>query len=142
MSAPELLLEVQPGQSEVMPVELLRLGVVVQVKVRVAQLAVDGAQHLQVLRSHLDGGFEEGDACPVVAHLTEALALQGQFQAGDLHPAADRSRTSHSQRCSDSALPKSKGDKRNGTSEIFTGRRLQPTDQTALSTSEHNHISF
>lgn len=87
----ELPLEVQPGQGEVMPVELLRLGVVVQVKVRVAQLAVDGAQHLQVLGSHLDGGFKEGDARPVVAHLAEPLTLQSQFQAGDLHPAADRS---------------------------------------------------
>lgn len=108
MSVPQLLLEVPPGQSEVMPVELLGLGVVVQVKVRVAQLAVDGAQHLQVLRSDLDGGFEEGDAGPVVAHLTEALALQSQFQAGDLHPAADRRRVSHSRRSSASALLKSR----------------------------------
>lgn len=87
-----LLLEVQPGQGEVMPVELLGLSVVVQVKVRVAQLAVDGAQHLQVLGSHLDGGFKEGDARPVVAHLAEPLTLQSEFQAGDLHPAADGGR--------------------------------------------------
>lgn len=92
VSVVELLLEVQPGQGEVMSVELLGLSVVVQVKVRVAQLAVDGAQHLQVLGSHLDGGFKEGDACPVVAHLAEPLTLQSEFQAGDLHPAADRSR--------------------------------------------------
>lgn len=124
-----------------MPVELLGLGVVVQVKVGVAQLAVDGAQHLQVLCSDLDGGFEEGDACSVVAHLTEALALQGQFQAGDLHPAADRSRVSHSH-CSSGSAKVRKRRKVTGTSEIFTGQRLQPTDQTALSTSEHNHISF
>lgn len=100
--------------------ELLGLGIVVQVEVRVAQLAVDGAQHLQVLGSHLDGSFEEGDACSVVAHLTESLALQSELQAGHLHPAADRSRVRSGEVVSqrshlllmewyfNSALPKSK----------------------------------
>lgn len=59
-----------------MPVELQGLGVVMQVEVGIAQLAVDGAEYLQVLCAHLDGRFEKGDPCPVVAHLTEPLTLQ------------------------------------------------------------------
>lgn len=38
-----VLMQVQPGQSEVMPVELQGLSVVMQVKVSIAQLTVDGA---------------------------------------------------------------------------------------------------
>ena len=71
-----------------MPVELQGFGVVMQVEVRIAQLAVDGAEHLQVLCAHLDGRLEEGDTRSVVAHLTEPLTLQRQLQAGDLHPTA------------------------------------------------------
>lgn len=87
---------VLPGQGEVMPVELQGLGIVMQVEVGIAQLAVDGTEYLQVLRAHLDGSFKEGDACSVVAHLTEPLALQRQLQAGHLHPTADRRRSSPS----------------------------------------------
>lgn len=85
----EVLVEVLPGQGQVVAVELQGFSVVVQVKVSIAQLAVDGTQHLQVLRANLDGSFEEGDARPVVAGLTEPLALQRQLQAGHLHPAAE-----------------------------------------------------
>lgn len=91
-----VLVQVQPGQGEVMPVELQSLSVVMQVEVGIAQLAVDGTEHLQVLCAHLDGSFKEGDACSVVAHFTEPLALQRQLQAGHLHPAADRSKVSPS----------------------------------------------
>lgn len=91
-----VLVQVQPGQGEVMPVELQGLSVVMQVEVGIAQLAVDGTEHLQVLCAHLDGSFKEGDACSVVAHFTEPLALQRQLQAGHLHPAADRSKVSPS----------------------------------------------
>lgn len=73
-----------------MTVELQSLGVVVKVEISIAQLAVDSAEHLQVFRSHLDGRFKEGYARSVVAHLTEPLALQGELQAGHLHPAAER----------------------------------------------------
>lgn len=79
-----------------MPVELQRLSVVMQVKVSIAQLTVDGAQHLQVLCAHLDGRFKERDARPVVAHFTEPFALQRQLQAGHLHPTAHRGRVSQS----------------------------------------------
>lgn len=77
-----------------MPVELQSLGVVMQVEVSIAQLAVDSTEHLQVLCAHLDGSFKEGDACSEVAHLTEPLTLQCQLQAGHLHPAAERNRAS------------------------------------------------
>lgn len=69
-----------------MPVELQGFHVVVQVKVGVAQLTVDGAQHLQVFCADLDGRLEEGDPRPVVPGFTEPLALQRQFQARHLHP--------------------------------------------------------
>lgn len=72
-----------------MPVKLQSLGVVVQVEVGVAQLAVDSTKDLQVFCAHLDGSFKKGDACPVIAHLTEALTLQRQLQARNLHPTAD-----------------------------------------------------
>lgn len=70
--------------------ELQSLGVIMQVEVSIAQLAVDGTEHLQVLRAHLDGSFEKGNTCSVVPRLTEPLALQRQLQAGHLHPAAER----------------------------------------------------
>lgn len=73
-----------------MPVELQGLSVVMQMEVGIAQLAIDGAEHLQVLCAHLHGSFKEGDACSVVARLTEPLTLQRQLQAGHLHPTADR----------------------------------------------------
>lgn len=62
-----------------MSVELQSLGIVVKVEVSIAQLAVDSTEHLQVLRAYLDGGFEKGNACSVVPHLTEPLALQCQL---------------------------------------------------------------
>lgn len=64
--------------------------VLLQVKVGVAQLAVDGAQDLKVLRSHLDGRLKEGHAGPIVSRLAQALALQGEVQARRLHPAEPR----------------------------------------------------
>lgn len=75
-----------PGESEVVAVELERFGVVLQVEVGVAQLTVDGAEDLQVFRPYLDGGLEEGDACAVIACLTQTLALQRQLQTRRLHP--------------------------------------------------------
>lgn len=86
----EVLAEVLPGQGQVVAVELQGFGVVVQVKVSIAQLTVDGTQHLQVLCANLDGGLKERDARPVVTGFTEPLALQRQLQAGHLHPAAEK----------------------------------------------------
>ena len=61
--------------------------ILLQVKVGVSQLAVDGAEDLKVLRSNLDGRLKERHAGAIVASLTEPLALQGQVQARRLHPA-------------------------------------------------------
>lgn len=63
-----------------MAVILQGLGVLLEVEVGVPQLAVDGAEDLKVLRSHLDGRFKQGDAAPVVASLAEPLPLQSQIQ--------------------------------------------------------------
>lgn len=84
----DALVQGLPGQGQVVAVELEGFRVVMQVKVSVAQLTVDGTQHLQVLCANLDGSFKEGDARPVVTGFTEALALQRQLQAGHLHPTA------------------------------------------------------
>lgn len=54
--------------------------ILLQVKVGVAQLAVDGAEDLQVICSDLDGRLEEGDAAAIVVELTEPLTLQSQVQ--------------------------------------------------------------
>lgn len=59
-----------------MSVELQSLGIIVQVEVGISQLAVDSAEYLQVLGANLDCSFKKGDACSVVAHLTEPLTLQ------------------------------------------------------------------
>lgn len=90
----DVLVQGLPGQGQVVAVELEGFSVVMQVKVSVAQLTVDGTQHLQVLCANLDGSFKEGDACPVVTGFTEPLALQRQLQAGHLHPTAGKSRVS------------------------------------------------
>lgn len=68
------------------------LGIIMQVEIGITQLAVDGTEHLQILRAHLNSSFKEGDTCSVVAQLTEPLTLQRQLQTGHLHPTADRSR--------------------------------------------------
>lgn len=85
-----MLRQVLPGQGQVVAVELQGFNVVMKVKVSVAQLAVDGTQHLQVLCANLDGGFKEGDSRPVVPGFTEPLALQRQLQAGHLHPRTEK----------------------------------------------------
>lgn len=69
-----------------MAVELKRFGVVLQVEVGIAQLAVDGAEDLQVLRPYLDGGLKEGDTCSVITRLTQTLSLQRQLQTRGFHP--------------------------------------------------------
>lgn len=69
-----------------MAVELECFVIVLQVEVGVSQLAVDGAEDLQVLRPDLDGGLEEGDACPVIASFTQTLSFQRQLQTRGLHP--------------------------------------------------------
>ena len=58
---------------------LQRPRVLLQVEVGIAQLAVDGTQHLQVLRAHLHGGLKEGHARLEVARLAPPLTLQGQL---------------------------------------------------------------
>jgi len=69
--------------------------VLLKVEVGVAQLAVDGAEDLKVLRSNLDRGLEEGHADAVVAGLTEPLAFQSQVQTRRLHPAGSGRRVRH-----------------------------------------------
>lgn len=73
-----------------MSVKLQGLGIIMQVEVGIAQLAVDGTEHLQILCAHLNSSFKEGDTCSVVAQLTEPLTLQRQLQAGHLHPTAEK----------------------------------------------------
>lgn len=101
----EVLAQVLPGQGQVVAVELQGFHVVMQVKVSIAQLTVDGAQHLQVLCANLDGSFKEGDARPVVTGFAEALALQRQLQAGHLHPTAGKRRESLNTRNQDKIKP-------------------------------------
>lgn len=73
-----------------MPMVLQGFVVLLQVEVGVPQLAVDGAEDLQVFRPHLDGRLEEGDAGAVLARLAEPLALQRQVQTRRLHPAGGK----------------------------------------------------
>lgn len=54
--------------------------ILLEVKVGISQLAVDGAEDLEVLCSNLDGRFKEGHTCPVVTSLTEPLTFQSQVQ--------------------------------------------------------------
>lgn len=70
-----------------MPMVLQGFVVFLQVKVGVAQLAVDGAEDLEVLCSDLDGRLKEGHASPIVAGLAEALAFQSEVQTRCFHPA-------------------------------------------------------
>lgn len=53
-----------------MAVVLQGFGVIVQMEVGIAKLAVDSTENLQVLCAHLDRRLEEGDTSTVVAHLT------------------------------------------------------------------------
>lgn len=89
--AGEVLVQVLPGQGQVVAVELHGFSVVVQVEVSIAQLTVDGTQHLQVLCANLDGRLKEGDTRPEITGFTEPLTLQRQLQAGRLHPTAEKS---------------------------------------------------
>lgn len=63
------------------------LCIFLQVEVGIAQLAVNGAQGAQILRSHLNCCLKEGHSSPAIARLAQALTLQSQLQAGSLHPA-------------------------------------------------------
>lgn len=55
--------------------------VLLQVKVGIAQLAVDGAKNLEVLCSNLDGRLKEGNTGTIVTSLTKPLTFQSQVQA-------------------------------------------------------------
>lgn len=87
-----------PGQREVVSVVLQGFAVLLEVEVGVAQLAVDGAERLQVFRAHLDGGLKE--RCPSfeVPGFAQSLPFQRQLQAGGLHPGEDKTGTSESPR--------------------------------------------
>uniref|UniRef100_M3Z672 Uncharacterized protein n=1 Tax=Mustela putorius furo TaxID=9669 RepID=M3Z672_MUSPF len=91
-----------PRQQQVVPVVLQGPGVLLQVEVGVAQLAVDGTQRLQVLRAHLHRRLKERRACLEVPRLAETLPLQGELQARGLHPGR---RGGKSQPASHAALP-------------------------------------
>ena len=132
-----------------MSVELQGLCVVMQVKISVAQLTVDGTQHLKVLCAHLDGSFKEGDACSVVAHLTEPLPLQRQLQARHLHPAANTSTVSLENSFTlpllgTTTVPPIQAQhlgqkmESSGLIYIFSDWNLQQTDWTSLATREQN----
>lgn len=58
-----------PCQQQVMFVELQGPGILLQVEVGIAQLAVDGTQCLQVLSAHLHGSLKEGHTCLEVPRL-------------------------------------------------------------------------
>lgn len=51
-----------------------------EVKVGIAQLAVDGAKDLEVLCSDLDGRLKERHTGTIVTSLTEPLTFQSQVQ--------------------------------------------------------------
>lgn len=65
-------------------------GVLLQVEIGIAQLAVDGTESLQVLCPHLHGCFEEGCPSFEVPCLTQALSFQGQLQARCFHSAKSK----------------------------------------------------
>lgn len=54
--------------------------ILLEVKIGIAQLAVDGAEDLKVLSSDLDGRLKERHAGSIVASLTEPLTFQSQVQ--------------------------------------------------------------
>lgn len=87
----EVLVQIVPGQGQVVAVELHGFSIVVQVEVSIAQLTVDSTQHLQVLCANLDGRLKEGDTRAEITGFTEPLTLQRQLQAGRLHPTAEKS---------------------------------------------------
>ena len=58
------------------------LAELLQVEVGVAQLAVDGAQGLQVVRARVDRRLKELHTCATVACLTQPLSFQGQLHTG------------------------------------------------------------
>ena len=74
-----------------------------QVEVSVAQLAVNGAERLQVLGPHLDCSLEEGHTSAAVPRLAQPLPFQGQFQARGLHPAAGHTADIYTPRCNRTA---------------------------------------
>lgn len=65
-------------------------GVLLQVEIGIAQLAVDGTESLQVLCPHLHGCFEEGCPSFEVPCLTQTLSFQGQLQARCFHSAKSK----------------------------------------------------
>lgn len=100
-----------PGQRQVVPVVLQGFAVLLEVEVGVAQLAVDGAERLQVFRAHLDGGLKERCPSLEVPGFAQSLAFQRQLQAGGLHPGEDETGTSESPQppAAKPQPPKSKG---------------------------------
>lgn len=54
--------------------------ILLEVKVGISQLAVDGAKYLKVLGSNLDGRLKEGHAGAIVPSLTQPLTFQSQVQ--------------------------------------------------------------
>ena len=59
-----------------MSMVLQGLVILLQVKVGIAQLAVDGTEDLEVLCSNLDGRLKERHTGTVVTSLTEPLTFQ------------------------------------------------------------------
>lgn len=64
-----------------MTMVLQSLIILLQVKVCISKLAVDGTEDLKVLCSDLDGRLEERHTSAIVTSLTEPLAFQSQVQA-------------------------------------------------------------
>lgn len=69
-----------------MPVVLQGFSILLEVEVGIAQLAVDGAEGLQVFRTDLDGRLKKRRPAFEVAGLAQTFPFQSQLQAGGLHP--------------------------------------------------------
>lgn len=61
-------------------------SILLEVKVGVAQLAVDGSEGLQVFCADLDGCLKKCRPAFKVSGLAQTFSFQCQLQAGGLHP--------------------------------------------------------
>lgn len=54
--------------------------ILLQVKVSIAKLTIDGAEDLEVLGSNLDGRLKERNTSTIITGLTEPFTFQRQVQ--------------------------------------------------------------
>lgn len=65
-----------PRKCQVMSMVLQGFVVLLQVKVGISQLAVDGAEYLKIFGSHLDGWLKKRDADSIVTDFTEPFTFK------------------------------------------------------------------